>query len=174
MNDIYTERLYLKKVSVDDVNEWYEIFNSDKVGKYLTKYDDISEVLKLINKKINKYKSTKGACFSAILNETNKIIGIVEVKCDETSKNATISYVFNDNYWRNGYATESSIALIEYAFDTLNVNRVLADCRSDNEASINLLTNKLKMTFIETKNIFDSNKNSNFEYNFYELKRKNL
>jgi RimJ/RimL family protein N-acetyltransferase len=50
-----------------------------------------------------------------------------------------LGYVFNNDYWKKGYALESVSALLDYAFHTLRVRRVIAHCNPFNENSWYLL-----------------------------------
>ena len=49
-----------------------------------------------------------------------------------------IGYVFNQNYWGNGYAAESCKALIKQAFSN-GVHRIYAECDPNNKNSWKLL-----------------------------------
>lgn len=51
-----------------------------------------------------------------------------------------IGYVFNKNYWRNGYAKESCKALIDNAFSE-GIHRIFAECDPKNPNSWKLLEN---------------------------------
>ena len=67
----------------------------------------------------------------------NKMIGNVYMgKRDFES--LEIGYVFNRNYWGNGYAAESCKALIQQAFAD-GVHRIYAECDPDNKNSWKLL-----------------------------------
>jgi ribosomal-protein-alanine N-acetyltransferase len=50
-----------------------------------------------------------------------------------------IGYSLNHKYWGQGLATEAVKAVIEYAFNTLNLNAVCAITTADNSASQNVL-----------------------------------
>lgn len=50
-----------------------------------------------------------------------------------------IGYGFLKNYWNNGYATEAVGALIQWAFNTSKVEKVIADTLQDNYGSIRVL-----------------------------------
>ena len=51
-------------------------------------------------------------------------------------------------YWGQGFATESAIASLEYAFTILNLKEIYAAAHSDNKASNHILQ-KLGFQFIE-------------------------
>ena len=46
-----------------------------------------------------------------------------------------IVYIFNKDYWNNGYATESAIYCKKYAFDVLNSDKVYSIIRDNNISS---------------------------------------
>lgn len=165
---IETQRLIIRNLKKEDCYDWLEIFNSDLVGKYLIKYEKLEDIKKLIDKKIEKYKNLKGSSFSVLEKDNKKVIGSVEIIFNEENQTAEISYVFNDKYWNKGYATECALALIDYAFNDLNAKKVIADCRADNASSNHILTSKLKMQLIQTKEVFVKNLNKNIVFNYYE------
>lgn len=50
-----------------------------------------------------------------------------------------IGYGFLKDYWNNGYATEAVESLIQWAFATSKVEKVIADTMQDNYGSIRVL-----------------------------------
>ena len=64
-------------------------------------------------------------------------------KPDE-NKVVEIGYGFLKNYWKKGYATEAVGALIQWAFRTSKVDKVVAETLHDNYGSIRVLE-KLNM-----------------------------
>jgi RimJ/RimL family protein N-acetyltransferase len=56
-----------------------------------------------------------------------------------TSFELSILYGLSNKHRGQGYATEAANALIEYAFDTLQVRRVFADTNRSNVGSINVM-----------------------------------
>ena len=52
---------------------------------------------------------------------------------------AELGYWIAEEYWGNGYATESSKALIEHAFNDLNIETIYATYRSENRQSQRVL-----------------------------------
>lgn len=58
---------------------------------------------------------------------------------DLCSRNATIGYFVSKEYWGSGYGTEMIHGLVEFAFNTLKLHRLYANCDANNAASRRLL-----------------------------------
>jgi RimJ/RimL family protein N-acetyltransferase len=54
-------------------------------------------------------------------------------------RSASLGYCFDDAAWGHGYATEAAHALLGWAFDTLDLNRVQAETDTRNVASARVL-----------------------------------
>jgi len=54
-------------------------------------------------------------------------------------RSASLGYCLHDAAWGYGYATEAASALLEWAFDTLDLNRVQAETDTRNAASARVL-----------------------------------
>jgi RimJ/RimL family protein N-acetyltransferase len=54
-------------------------------------------------------------------------------------RSASITYCLDESAWGHGYATEAARALLEWAFDTLDLNRVQTETDTRNAASARVL-----------------------------------
>ena len=54
-------------------------------------------------------------------------------------RSVSMGYCFDDAAWGQGYATEAARALLQWAFDTLDMNRVQAETDTRNAASARVL-----------------------------------
>ena len=54
-------------------------------------------------------------------------------------RSASLGYCFDDTAWGQGYATEAARAVLRWAFDTLELNRVQAETDTRNAASARVL-----------------------------------
>lgn len=54
-------------------------------------------------------------------------------------RSASLGYCYGDTAWGQGYATEAARALLRWAFDTLDLNRVQAETDTRNLASARVL-----------------------------------
>jgi ribosomal-protein-alanine N-acetyltransferase len=58
---------------------------------------------------------------------------------DPDYRSASMGYCLDDAAWGRGYATEAARALLQWAFDTLDLNRVQAETDTRNAASARVL-----------------------------------
>ncbi|MGW6705213.1 GNAT family N-acetyltransferase [Streptomyces sp. NPDC054956] len=83
-----------------------------------------------------------GDCLSLAVVEpaTGTVIGQVElVLLSAEHRQGEIGYVFHPAHHGKGYATETAVAVLSLAFDTLGLHRVVGRCRANNTASAGLL-----------------------------------
>jgi len=60
-------------------------------------------------------------------------------KWDPTFRSAKLGYCLDESAWGHGFATEAASALLEWAFDTLDLNRVQSETDTRNVASSRVL-----------------------------------
>ena len=168
-NEIVTDRLLIRPLKREDNFDWLEIFSSKNVGKFIRNLNDIEAVNKLIEKKLEKYKVSSGQSFSIVEKISQKVIGNIELKHLQDENCAEISYVISDKFWNNGYATESAVALINFAFDVLHIKKIVADCLETNLSSYHILKYKLNMNEIKVETRIDSLTNKPLNFVCFEL-----
>ncbi|HET9096054.1 MAG TPA: GNAT family N-acetyltransferase [Candidatus Baltobacteraceae bacterium] len=72
----------------------------------------------------------------AELRREAKVIGSVRLwTVDEANRTAEIGYTFNRRYWNNGFATEAAAPLLDRAFHSLRMHRVIGTCDTRNAGS---------------------------------------
>lgn len=139
-----SERLILRPMVETDLEDFYEIFSTDEVGRFVNKMSH-EAVEKYFEKK--KRSEPNPFSFAVVLKENEKMIGTCGIKHNKENNLGEISYVFNVNYWNKGYCTEACKQVIKYAFEVGNMHRIEADCFEDNYASDKILRKKLLMNY---------------------------
>ena len=117
-----SERLILRRYTKEDIQDLFEYLSDKEVVKY-EPYKPLS------------FDETKENLEWRI--GTDEMIGNVYMGKRDFEA-LEIGYVFNQNYWGNGYAAESCKALIQQAFSN-GVHRIYAECDPDNKNSWKLL-----------------------------------
>ena len=128
-----TDRLILRRYKESDLNDLFEYLSNPNVVEFEPyKPMTIEEV-----KDNLKWRISTDEMIAVELKSNNKMIGNVYLgKRDFNS--LEIGFVFNESYWKNGYAKESCEKLLELAFDN-GIHRVFAECDPNNKNSWGLL-----------------------------------
>ncbi|MCZ4244632.1 GNAT family N-acetyltransferase [Pedobacter punctiformis] len=141
-----TERLILRELLPDDVNGILELDSDPEVHRYLgnTTINTTEESSNIITHIRNQYTKNGIGRWAVIEKETGLFMGWSGLKLITTPTNNHINYYdlgyrLIKKYWGKGYATESALASIDYAFKQLNVNEIYAIADVNNQASIRIL-----------------------------------
>lgn len=165
---IESKRLILREMRQEDKDDFYDIFSSEEVGKYVRKMSR-EDVEKYFEKKRN--SKPNPFSFAVVLKENGKMIGTCGVKYDEKNRCGKLSYVFNASFWNNGYCTEACKEVIKYCFNFGKMQKIEADCLENNYASQKILQDKLHFNYegqIE-KSVFNEEKKEEIPFKFYTL-----
>jgi ribosomal-protein-alanine N-acetyltransferase len=166
---LYTQRLILRPFSDDDKDDFYEMFSSKEVARFISPMtlEDVEKYFaKMKQSAHNPFK------FAVVLKENNKMIGTCEIKVNNSNNFGELSYVFNPKYWNKGYCTEACKKVVEYAFEN-GLNRIEADCFEDNFASIKILQEKLNMDYEGSIKNYACNHNKILAFKFFGLTKEN-
>lgn len=80
--------------------------------------------------------------FAMTIRKENTIIGHCGLDSIKSSKdNYLLGYMFNDEYWGQGYGTIAGEFLLNYAFNYLGAEKVTGDCYASNSASQRIMKN---------------------------------
>ena len=128
-----TERLVLRRYKKEDLQDLFEYLSDKEVVEY-----EPYRPLTLNETKDNlQWRIGTDEMIAVELKNSHKMIGNVYMGKREFEA-MEIGYVFNRNYWGNGYAAESCKALIQQAF-TNGIHRIYAECDPCNKNSWKLL-----------------------------------
>ena len=137
---IEINRLVLREMAQSDFPYLCKILQDDDVMyAYEGAFND-EEVQSWLDKQIANYKEYGFGLWAVILKENGIMIGQCGLTMQDYSgrKVLEIGYLFQKEYWHNGYATEAAIACKEYAFDKLDVQEVYSIIRDTNIPSQNV------------------------------------
>ncbi len=159
-----TKRLMMRQFKVDDASEMYHNYSSNpNVTKFLSwKHHKSIEETKLLLELWVKQYSLKGYYqWAIVLKETNEIIGAISfVHIWSELNKIEVGYCLGEEYWNNGYMSEALKRIIDFCFDDLEVQEVLAKHIVDNVASGKVMK-KCGMKFIGIEK--EGNVNNNLE-----------
>lgn len=139
---VFTPRLILKKVSVEDLKQIYAVHTAEEV-KALMGFVSDSEFLKEKQKSDTGLTSfDRSICqFLFIDRESGKTIGRGGFhNWSALHRRSEVGYIISDVSSRQkGFMSEALQAIIAYGFAEMNLHRIEAFTRKDNFASIRLL-----------------------------------
>lgn len=138
-HELETERLHLRQLQMEDVYEYYErLFGDADVSRYMNfqPHQDISESLESLQRKLDKYEQGNFYCWGITEKDEDSLIGLIELlRFEEKDNSCSFAYMLGCNYWNRGYGTEVLKAVIRFAFEELEVERILVDHMTQNAAS---------------------------------------
>jgi len=141
---IETQRLVIRDFYLSDVNDLYEILGDAETMKYCEPAYSYEQMQKFLQD----FCIAQNGAFAVVHKDKQKVIGYILFKAWETSV-YELGWIFNKNFWRQGYAYEASSNIITYAFENLNVSKVVAET-IDTQKSIGLMK-KLSMKLAEVQ-----------------------
>lgn len=131
---IFSERLKFREITPDDFASIYNILKNKEVmyawGHGFTE----EETHEWIQKNISRYKNEGYGYFSVIEKNTENFIGVMGLITEtiQEKQYMGLAYILDKKYWGFGYATEGVKACINYAFDILKAEKVIAEIRPEN------------------------------------------
>lgn len=142
-----TERLILREMNNNDFEALCKILLDEETMYAYQGAFTIEEAHNWLNSQLERYKNYGYGLWAVVLKENNEMIGQcgLSIQTWKDSEVLEVGYLFQRNYWHQGYATEAAIASREYAFNVLNANEVSSIIRTTNTQSINVaLRNGMK------------------------------
>ena len=141
-----TDRLILRTWELKDLDDFFEYASVEGVGEkagweHHKSKDKSLEILKMFieEKKV----------FAIVLKENQKVIGSIGIEelSEELDKDLDnlvgreLGYVLNKDYWNKGIMKEAISKVVDYCFNTLKLNFLMASYFNYNIASKRVLEN---------------------------------
>ncbi|TCT15584.1 RimJ/RimL family protein N-acetyltransferase [Natranaerovirga pectinivora] len=134
---IESERLGLREITYDDFREIRKILQDGEVMYAWEEGFSDEEIVKWINENIRRYEKDGFSYYAAIEKNTGQLIGVMGplIENIKGKKHIGVAYILHKDYWNKGYASEGVKESINYAFSTLNAQKVIAQIRPNNLSS---------------------------------------
>ncbi len=129
-----SERLLFRKTTKDDIDEFFFIQLNPNLRRYLGMTKVGNNLIK--NRKFfdeSVYDNKDFYRWTIVKKDGNKILGCIYLNIhDKKARTAGIDYWIREDEWGCGYVTEAAQRILEFAFDTLNLNRIESCGAKDN------------------------------------------
>lgn len=146
-----TERLLLRAYTRDDAAEITRLLNNTEMARFLMVIPhpfvefDARTLVKAAWRRL-----TGGRGFDLLITVKdggNRPVGSVGVGLHDEGARGELGFWIGHDYWGRGYASEAARRMIEFATETLGVERLTGTVATDNDASLAVLA---KLGFVET------------------------
>jgi RimJ/RimL family protein N-acetyltransferase len=144
-----TDRLLLRRLSVEDAEFILELLNESSFLRYIgdkgvRTIDDARKYI--LNGPVDSYERFGFGLYLTELKGNGIPIGICGLLKREILEDVEIGFAFLPKFWANGYACESAAAVMTYGKSALGLQRIVAVVSPDNYGSFKLLE-KIGLSF---------------------------
>ncbi len=136
-----TERLILRELYPEDAEDMMRLHSHPEVQRFtgegvITTKEGIR---KKIEEKMHNYKTYGYGRWATILKDGGQFVGWSGLAYLPEFDEIDVGYRFLPEFWGRGLATEATRDILVYAFEELNLNRIVAIAMSENKASIRVM-----------------------------------
>ncbi len=139
---LHTARLRLRPFDDADANDLFALHTSVKVLRYwdAPPWSDPACAQEFLTACWQMAERGTGARLAVDRVCDGRFIGWCSLsRWNRDYRSASLGYCFDNAAWGHGYATEAACRLLQWAFDTLDLNRVQAETDTRNVASARVL-----------------------------------
>lgn len=129
-----TERLILRRFTLDDLDELVRLRVDPEVGRYLGEQSR-EKVEQRLRFYISHYEPHGFGVWAVILKDTGRMIGWCGLMFLEETPEVEVGYGVAREYWGQGLMTEAARACLRYGFETAGLERIVAVAMPENLAS---------------------------------------
>jgi ribosomal-protein-alanine N-acetyltransferase len=144
-----TERLTLRQLSSEDRQAIFTLRSDTEINKYLNRQacKTIEDALNFINIINDAIKKNESIYWAITLTNSKTLVGTICL-FDFSIKNCgEIGFELMTKFQKQGIMKEAAQVVIDYAFQTLKFQKILAVTHYDNQNSTKLLT---KLNFVKS------------------------
>ena len=140
--NLETERLLLRRVNKDDINEIFELRSNPETMKYIPRplvktNDDALEHLAMIDAKI---ESNEGINWAITFKDNPKLIGIIgHYRIKPEHFRAEIGYMILPEFNGKGIVTEAVQKVVKFGFEVMKLHSIEAIIDPENYGSAKVL-----------------------------------
>ncbi len=123
-----TERMFLRRMEMDDVDNLMGIFSDPEAMRYYPATKSREEAEGWVRWVRRSYEENGFGLYAAILEESDEFAGQCGLVPQEVEgeREVEIGYLFLRKFWGKGLATEAASACRDYGVDHLGLDRVVS------------------------------------------------
>ena len=159
--EIETQRLLLRRMTIDDAEVILYLRSNDEVMKYIDRErtKSIEEAKSFIDKIDASLNSNNGVMWGIMLKEKPRtLVGNIGYwRLIKEHYRAEVGYMLHPSFWKKGIMKEALLRVIDFGFAEMNLHSIEANINPGNEASAKLLesTGFIKEAYFKEDFFFD-------------------
>lgn len=137
-----TDRLIIRKFSMQDANDYFEVASDPIVTSQTTweRHNTIQDSNNYIQRVLDKYIKYEAFHWGVVHKLHGRLIGRTGlIRIDSAHDKAELGYVLSKDYWGQGIITEATEHIMKYGFIELGLNRIEARCNYNNPGSYRVM-----------------------------------
>jgi RimJ/RimL family protein N-acetyltransferase len=137
-----TERLVLRRLVFEDLNALFELYCDEEIRRYFPEgvlnYQQTKEELEWFLNGHPRFPEL--GLWATLHKESGEFMG----RCGllpwtiEERQEVEVAFLLGKKFWGQGFATEAALAIVQYAFQELDLSRLICLIDPENLASVNV------------------------------------
>ncbi|QVK18549.1 GNAT family N-acetyltransferase [Mycoplasmatota bacterium] len=168
-NDLETERLFLKNITIDDRDFIFSQFSDDVVNRYLFDAEPVTDMQgadEIISFYIQPEPRLQHRWIIVRKSDGMKM-GTCGFHCwNQTDCKVEVGYDLKEEFWGRGYMQEAMKKIILFAINDMHVKEVNACIYIDNQKSIRLVEN---LGFVLSGSSYEMFRDKEYLHNNYSF-----
>jgi ribosomal-protein-alanine N-acetyltransferase len=169
-----TERLILRKMTLDDAEDLFAYASDSEVAKYVTwePHGTIEDSRAFLQDVLERYEKRLPANWGLVLKATGRLVGTCGfMSWFPAQGRAEIGFALGRRHWGQGFMTEAVRQVILWGFSKCGLNRIEGECKPENLASARVME-KCGMTFEGVLRQFVFAKGQHHDVRLYSVLRQ--
>ena len=151
--EIKTERLLLRPIRLGDEKQIHEYAGDREITMmFWLPNDTFEETCDFVKRNAEEWNSADQLDYEFVIIHDGRIIGGCDADLSHSDDRsyATLGWIINKEFRNRGFASEAAEALLNFAFENLSIDKVYAQCDTENPASFKVMMN-IGMTCVNDK-----------------------
>ena len=148
-----TKRLIIRPFTPEDVADVYDLRSDSAIMRFIREPQSFVEAESWVKMVSSKWETQKLGFAGVFRPDTEELIGWCGLWVLTESGEIEVGYAIKQEYWRKGYASEAAFEVLNYGFNELKLEKIVAVADPKNIGSINVMK-KIGMKFVKFGNFY--------------------
>lgn len=149
-----TERLFLRPLRESDGDAIFAMRSDAEVMRFIREPQDRAETDDWIQLVSSRWEKDRIGFCALIEKQSGKFLGWCGIWRLKETNELEVGYAIAKQFWNRGFASEAAARIIEYAFENLKPDKIVAVADPKNSASRRVME-KLGMKFVQLATFYE-------------------